>query len=866
MPPVQKVVRGKFLKRTIASTNLSKRISRLNEVLVSDIRYEEVRELLAGISTADATRVLTTMESKAADIKDPTAYLVKAARRMLAKSGQLGEEDLLKLERRVEWLNINAPLNQELSFERIGEELAGIRIQESMEILRRLEESAGEVRDPTAYVISAVMKKERWNSDRKGKTRKKSSSGPVKPVIKSHLKTKVNAKKFETRVAWLNQNAGLAAQLDPRIVDLLNKLGKQSFALLKNLEENAEEVRDPTAYVTRAAKRLLKESREDGGDVGALEKRVSWLNRSGFQLDFDRVLPFLLNLPLSQAMEVLKRLENTPSVRDANAYVIAGARRQCESGEPENIEKRISWLNKNAGLTDALDSDRVMPFLTNVSRSQAMDVLKRLEENAATVRDPNAYVVASARRAEGGAVVQEADGGEAWAKLDKRIVWINRNVGLPEALDSECVIPSLLNLPQHSAMEVLKRLEENAATVRDPNAYVVAGARKVEKELSDHREPEATVEDDLPPEDPTLQKLEKRVRFLNKNSGLSSELVFDRVAPELMKLSYADALDLLNNLEEHCDNVRDPTAYICAAVRKNLGGGRGETRRDSGGKGGGKIQPWQGSPPGLPALPASAASERSYERSYERSHDSYTPRSATPRDVVSSDETKLKQRVRWLNNNVCGQAKLSYESLGSSLNVLPVRQTMEILRHFEEKAAEIRDPEGWVKAAVRRESKSKSVGAPAFGERPVSERPVSERPVSERPVIGALMVKPEPIGVMMDHKRRRPSFPEVNAPAKRRGMSASRAVDDKLTYYDDRRQGRSSRGSEQEMKLSKRIEWLNNNVQLTKFLDFSRVSGELLRIGTRQAMDLLKQLEENAPEVRDPNGYVLSASKRFSAG
>jgi len=63
-----------------------------------------------------------------------------------------------------------------------------------------------------------------------------------------------------------------------------------------------------------------------------------------------------------------------------------------------------------------------------------------------------------------------------------------------------------------------------------------------------------------------------------------------------------------------------------------------------------------------------------------------------------------------------------------------------------------------------------------------------------------------------------------------------------------------------EDRLRKRITWLNANVALSGPLDYDRLAPLLLSIDVSKAMVLLKNLQENASTVLDPNAYVASAA------
>eukprot|EP00435_Cladocopium_sp_Y103_P003766 s2460_g1.t1 len=210
--------------------------------------------------------------------------------------------------------------------------------------------------------------------------------------------------------------------------------------------------------------------------------------------------------------------------------------------------------------------------------------------------------------------------------------WLS--VPLNAALDYDKVSHSLLSIETSEAGEILRRLEESAKEVRDPNGYVIKAAQRVIE--GDHGKggrkgdrwevpepppptssssvrrppprppPAATTEDD---------KIAKRVHWLNGHANLSSPLDYDRLASSFRNLGYYQSLEVLNNLEEHASTVRDPTAYVLAGIKKITydGGGGGGARPSTSGQ----------------------------------------PLPAPSKGGGRGGEEKLRRQIEWLNDRVC---------------------------------------------------------------------------------------------------------------------------------------------------------------------------------------------------------------------
>jgi len=214
-----------------------------------------------------------------------------------------------------------------------------------------------------------------------------------------------------------------------------------------------------------------------------------------------------------------------------------------------------------------------------------------------------------------------------------------------------------------------------------------------------------------------------------------------------LSVDLSDALDLLNGLEEKCDKVRDPAAYVVVACRRisqgegsdvtpqhtvppplpppppvahKKGGSRDSSKGGSkgGGKGGGGTQAIGGGaskpkpssrppppPPAVAPLHGSTSPQDGKLTFYGGGSGSSEPPSGS-----SEDEERLAKRIKWLNYNAGLSQPLDPVQVIPHLMGLPVRQAMEILKKLEETAGQVRGPSGWVIAQVRGPNRKR--GAP----------------------------------------------------------------------------------------------------------------------------------------------------------
>jgi len=306
-------------------------------------------------------------------------------------------------------------------------------------------------------------------------------------------------------------------------------------------------------------------------------------------LRYDQASAVLQNLPTVKAMEILKALEeNAPTVADPTAYVVAAAAEAAASagaagsqpalsdgsdlgGEnltpEERLRRRVDWMNHHLFLPEPLQYDRLAQDLLSLDSRQAMDILKKLEENVSTVRDPHAWVASAAQRLSMAGACAELTAATAVAapalpsppadpaeRLRKRMHWMNTNVCLSSPLDFNALAPCLLRLEISQAMAVLKKLEESASTILDPNTYVTTAVDSLLAGGSAVAQGADAALDDA---------LRKRVSWMNANVPLAVPLVYEQLSPALLALGdRAKAMEVLKKLESSALEVQDPNEYV----------------------------------------------------------------------------------------------------------------------------------------------------------------------------------------------------------------------------------------------------------------------------------------------------------------
>jgi len=504
--------------------------------------------------------------------------------------------DASELRGRIAWLNTEGGFDDALNDEAIIEAAKGVSPEKADEILQQLESKKDEIKNPTSWVSSALRK-----ANGQGQKRKNSGSGAPMMMMGGGGGIDDEMKKVRKRINWLNGKGGFenAIGYDKVMAAAGGLPFSQVLHVLKELEEKREGVKDPNAWVCSALRKV-------GGGQGGQQSA-----------------PF--------AMNHQPAWHPPPPAWGGPPMGFGGGHPAGRHMDPEidtKLRKRIRWLNENAGLSADLNYQKVSEASVGLDLQTVMAVLKEAEEKKDEVKDPTAYVTSKMRksgggggRAGGGRPVGEGGGGgwmpappmSAWGapppggwnmeaeaedkKLRKRIGWMNKDGGFNGALIYDKILEAAGGLEFSEVFGKLKDLETKKDTIKDPTGWVVVGLRRAAERQSGGGGPPMQMMSPAPFGMPfggappafggfggsmdrdTESKLHKRIKWLNGTGGFNDSLSFDKVKEAASGVDGKAMMQVLKDLEEKKDTVKDPTAYVSSALRK-LGGG--------GGKGGGK--------------------------------------------------------------------------------------------------------------------------------------------------------------------------------------------------------------------------------------------------------------------------------------
>lgn len=668
-------------------------------------------------------RILNQLEVEAASVDDPVEYVRNAAanaeqpeavdgvpRKRKAGAGDGPPEPSPAqgsgiVAKRIRVLNNSGKLSQPIEFRKVSGALSSIGIGQAMTILRGLEEVAQGVRDPTAYVQTAVRSAggvvpadDDADAEEDGaaetfaaplkKVKQESGGPPASHNIKSELggrdfrgaKTEelTETEKIERHVGWLNRNKQLARPLDlDEVLPALDCIGfRQSMRVLRRLEENCANVPDPNEYikdlVARSGWIWAKPDIVDEDERVA--KRVSWLNQFGMlqqPIDYAQVADSLDGLKVPHAMVLLRELEvsshkvDNPTEYIRKAIGLAGEDEVQISlaNDDSSVARHITTLNQDGKLAKSIDYSEVGKDLARIGEDEALKLLQELARKGASVKDPTGFIKfkLKAKLASLGTTMEDvaSDG----TKILKRVEWLNDFGGLLQDIDYNRVAAPLEHAGFEHAMTILKELEDKREQVRDPSSFILSSLKASWKKSATPKPPAGpssgrgkdgapkAAEKSAVSGVADLKALSAFMNFLQQSPRVKKPIKFGEIASALDSLGAKRALQIVQQMQEKGLGLDDPLTYIRAAAQRSAGAAVKKEKED---------------------------------------------------DDDGDDVAKITKRLRWLNQFAGLSKKIRIGDVVGALYCLGVPQTMEILRELQEKGQRVSDPTWYIKAAVQR--------------------------------------------------------------------------------------------------------------------------------------------------------------------
>eukprot|EP00746_Dinoflagellata_sp_MGD_P149367 gnl/MRDRNA2_/MRDRNA2_81405_c0_seq1.p1 gnl/MRDRNA2_/MRDRNA2_81405_c0~~gnl/MRDRNA2_/MRDRNA2_81405_c0_seq1.p1 ORF type:complete len:535 (+),score=109.53 gnl/MRDRNA2_/MRDRNA2_81405_c0_seq1:108-1712(+) len=520
----------------------------------------------------------------------------------------------------------------------------------------------------------------------------------------------------------------------------------------------------------------------------------------------------------------------------------------------QTLNKYIGKLNFSGILATPLSQTDVIQPLSQLDESAALKILHDLESRAGSIRDPTKYVLKAISNAGtgGGAQYRSSPSGswgaDSWGYVDdgktvsKQVGWLNHNVSLAEPLSFNDVIGPLSTVGTMDAMKILKDLETNAASIKNPTGYVMKAVNNVTgRPVGGGAMPRNV---SLPPTfklDPT-GKIGRTIGWINHNAGLQQPVSYSEVVGALSGCDIADAMKILKDLGEKGKDIQNPTSYVMAAASRasSWGGGNG---------GGGWV-----------------------------------------------DETKkISRKIYELNQSGALQKMLSHSDTIDLLSAIHPSQATKILGDLEKKAQSIKEPTAYVYKAAQ--NAGGTMSGPAVVTMPnvkgggtggTDAKEISRQigklnhagslqgAISHTDVIGPLSTLPglTALKILGDLEKR---SNEVQNPTgyilKAAGNAGAQIPETLSTEAPAKRAHSALQGGGPDLApgdygkmISKAVGRLNHYAGLAQPITYSEVKSHLESLDIDSAQKVLEDLEKQSYKVKDPTNYIVRAAKRIAAG
>lgn len=675
-------------------------------MLAKPLRYSDVRGALDDLGEASALKVLQDLEEQAGDVADPVEFIRDRA---AAAAPEEGRGDRKRgagavgagggvVARRVRLLNSSDLLSRPIAYDHVKDALDSVGVSQAMTILKGLEDSAHGVLDPTRYIMAAVKSAggivigALEDDDDVADDVDMGAGGdefdvPPRKMVKTEFgfqrggtgtgmggKTEdlSDRDRIERRVQWLNSNANLVKPLNfARVSDSLESIGvHQSMRVLRRLEECAETVDDPAAFVQELVGRSgWIWSKSDVIDEDArVAKRVQWLNNCGGLLRpirYAEVADKLDGLKVQHAMVLLRELETSAAtIQDPTSFIKThcdqAGEDEVQAPMPEGSEEsaaiqRIVEVNAAGKLAAPIDLLEVSAGLLRLGDDQALKLVAEVAQKGKGVKDPTAFIKfkLKAKLASMGFSLEDEQVADDETKIVRRIEWLNDYGGLVSDIDFGQVAHLLVGLGLEHAMTTLKELEDKKQNILDPTSFikeaVLSSRKRSTVRASGSSEGMSRRSGATGSDGSEVGSLTNMLGLLNENSATGKPIKFTEVAGALDSLGPQRAYLVLQEMQQKGLGRGDPVQYIRSKASM--------------------------------LKPAKAEVEDEDE---------------------GDDVEQITRRVNWLNQFGGFPQKIQTKKVVGALYCLGTSQSMAILKGLQDKGGKVPDPTEYIKAAVQR--------------------------------------------------------------------------------------------------------------------------------------------------------------------
>lgn len=581
---------------------------------------DEAVAALAGLNESRAMELFKEIELKADQIHNPSGYLKKAVERESTSSADRGASSMLaeyqKVQKHAWWMSNHLFVENKISDDAVIA-VSRLGVPRAMALFKEMEQKADQIKNPSGYIKSAVMRE-----------------GSQPASVSGGAGSGTSYDKVSKRAYWLNKNVFLECPIDDKTVAAMASLEtSRAMELFKEIEMKADQIKNANSYLKTAImwEDHIPDIFEGGGIPGIegaggyekVSKRAHWLNKNVFVANpiNDEAIAALNSLGVSRAMELFKDIEQKgDEVQNPSGYLKAAAAREGVGGQHaasnnqgmgaavsyDKTSKRVYWLNKNVFTESPID-DGALAAINALGESRAMELLKEIEQKGSQIKNPSSYLKAAAAR-EGYAqgpvfgIFPRHDGntGSSYDKVSKRAHWLSNNVFVAKPISPEAVA-AMSSLDQTRAMELFKEIEQKGEQITNPSGYLIQAVTREGQnaggtcgkgiKIIGATSRQAVASNFLMPKIPAYlppahllapsrgipsgndnDTVRKRATWLNHNV-FADNPIDDETVAVMVGLGHARAMELFKEVEGKAAQMTNPSGWLWKAATNGQGRG-----------------------------------------------------------------------------------------------------------------------------------------------------------------------------------------------------------------------------------------------------------------------------------------------------
>lgn len=393
---------------------------------------------------------------------------------------------------KVKSLNSEEVLYQPLKLGVIARALSEIDEAASLEILDRLLAAASEIEDPNAWVCSEAatvaagveveVEEEADDEWAEGGSWEGGGQEEGQEWEENEGQAEENEEEEEEEepsvevpiavakiIHRINSSGALASPLDPELDPLFALVGEErSMELLRDLRNKAEEINNPSGWVKKALEQ----------NVSKVVPTICRMNRGGeLAAPINLVLAADALSLISEAAgeELLQELQiKAWKVKDPTKWLVGRASKQVSKAA-----RRAKLLSQNVKHEIPMRLSRIVDILEQIEEKEALRILQDVKEKGTSISNPTAWICCAAQRvAEATTPWNDQEWSAADERVHKKIKALNKSGELAEPIEYTRVKAELDKVDEKSRLNLLKVLEEKAATIEHPTGWLVKACRQ----------------------------------------------------------------------------------------------------------------------------------------------------------------------------------------------------------------------------------------------------------------------------------------------------------------------------------------------------------------------------------------------------